>query len=69
MSWLFVIPIAIAVFAALVYVLKLPRPAWELTGAALMLGLAGYAAQASPTLPGAPKLSRDTFEQVTRSLG
>lgn len=68
MSWLFVIPLAIAVFAALVYVLKLPRPAWELTGAALMLGLAGYAAQASPTLPGAPKASRESRESAEAAL-
>ena len=68
MSWLYVIPAAIAAFAVLVFALKLPRPAWELTGAALLLGLAGYASQASPTLPGAPKAPRESRESMEAAL-
>jgi len=55
MIWVVLLGIAAAVFAALVFVLKIPRAAWELTGAALLFGLAGYAIQGHPGLPGAPK--------------
>ena len=39
-------------FGALVVIGKLPRGAWELTGAALLLGVAGYAWQGHPGLAG-----------------
>lgn len=34
---------------------RLPRILWELVGAALLFGLAGYAWQGHPNLPGAPR--------------
>ena len=55
MTWVVIGLIALVVFAVLVRVLKLPRNGWEWTGAALLLGLAGYALQGSPGQPGAPK--------------
>ena len=55
MTWALIVLVAVAVFAALVRLLKLPRNGWEWTGAALLLGLAGYALQGSPGQPGAPK--------------
>ena len=55
MTWVTALGLAAFCFAALVFVLKLPRATWEAAGAALLLGIAGYALQASPTLPGAPK--------------
>ena len=55
MTWVLIVLLALAVFAVLVRVLKLPRNGWEWTGAALLLGLAGYALQGSPGQPGAPK--------------
>ena len=55
MTWVLIVLVAAAVFAALVWLLKLPRNGWEWTGAALLLGLAGYALQGSPSQPGAPK--------------
>lgn len=54
MSWVMVIAVTAGAFAALVFVLKLPRPAWELTGSVMLIGLAGYAAQGSPGLTGSP---------------
>jgi cytochrome c-type biogenesis protein CcmH len=54
-TWLLVLLAAAAVFAALVTLLKLPRAGWELVGAALLVGIAGYALQGSPGQPGAPK--------------
>ena len=55
MTWALIVLIAVAVFAALVWLLKLPRNGWEWTGAALLLGISGYALQGSPSQPGAPK--------------
>lgn len=55
MMWVVVVLIAVLVFAALVFMLKLPRGGWELSGAALLLGISGYALQGHPSLAGAPK--------------
>ena len=55
MTWVLIVLLAAAVFAVLVWVLKLPRNGWEWVGAALLLGLAGYALQGSPGEPGSPK--------------
>ena len=55
MIWLLVIGLAVAAFAAMAFAFSLPRAAWTTAAAALALGLAGYAAQGSPYLPGAPK--------------
>lgn len=55
MTWVIALSLAALCFAALVFVFKLPRGGWEAAGAALLLGIAGYALQASPALPGAPK--------------
>ena len=54
MTWALVILTALAAFA-LAVLLRAPRKGWEAIGAALLVGIAGYAFQASPGLPGAPK--------------
>ena len=56
MSWALIIALAALAFAALVFLFKVPRGGWEAVGAALLLGLAGYALQGSPAQPGAPKV-------------
>lgn len=55
MGWVLVGGLAVASFAALAWLFKAPRKGWEAIGAALMLGIAGYALQGSPAQPGAPK--------------
>lgn len=55
MGWVLVGALAVASFAALAWLFKAPRKGWEAIGAALMLGIAGYALQGSPAQPGAPK--------------
>jgi cytochrome c-type biogenesis protein CcmH len=55
MIWALVIGLAAAAFAAMALVFRLPRAAWTTALAALALGLAGYAAQGWPSVPGAPK--------------
>ena len=61
-GWIFAIALALASFAALAWLLKLPRMGWEASGAALLLGLAGYALQGSPGQAGAPK---EPVEKIT----
>ena len=55
MGYILAIGLAIIVFLALAFLLKLPRRGWEATGAALLLGLTGYALQGHPGQAGAPK--------------
>ncbi|MBD3729443.1 MAG: tetratricopeptide repeat protein [Sphingomonadales bacterium] len=55
MSWLPIILLGAIAFVVGAFVLRLPRPAWPVLGAALMFGLAGYALQGSPGYAGAPK--------------
>lgn len=52
MGWLILLVMIIALFGALVFWGKLPRTAFELTGAALLLGVVGYAWQANPGMAG-----------------
>lgn len=54
MSWALAIALALLGFATAAFVLRVPKAAWPTLGAALAFGLAGYALQASPGVPGAP---------------
>lgn len=54
MIWLWVMLAALVTIAALFVLGKLPAAARPLAAAAVMLGLAGYALQGSPSLPGKP---------------
>jgi cytochrome c-type biogenesis protein CcmH len=55
MGWVLAAGLALVCFAGIAFVLKVPRSTWAAIGAALLLGLAGYALQAHPALSGAPK--------------
>jgi cytochrome c-type biogenesis protein CcmH len=55
-TWLLAAIAALAAFGAIV-LLKAPRKGWEAIGAALLVGLAGYAMQANPGLAGKPTAS------------
>lgn len=68
MTWVLVLLLVAAVFAALVRVLRLPRSGWELAGAALLVGVAGYALQGRPTQPGAPKPPVETAQTADEAL-
>ncbi len=54
MTWVLAIALALLAFALAAVALRLPRAGWTSFAAALALGLAGYALQASPGTPGAP---------------
>lgn len=55
MAWVIVLLVAVAIMAGMIWLGKMPRKAWELAGAALFLGIAGYAWQGQPSLAGSPK--------------
>ena len=54
MTWVIAIALAFAAFAVAAFVFRVPRSGWTTIAAALALGLAGYALQASPGLRGSP---------------
>ncbi len=54
MIWLWIILVALLVIGGIFRFGRLPAAARPLAGAAIMLGLAGYALQGSPSLPGKP---------------
>ena len=54
MIWLWVMLAAVLTIAGIFVLGRLPAAARPLAGAAVMLGLAGYALQGSPALPGKP---------------
>lgn len=60
MGWAIAIVLAVLIFAALVFGLKLPRGGRELAAAALLIGLAGYALQGKPREAGSPTAPRET---------
>jgi cytochrome c-type biogenesis protein CcmH len=60
MTWVLIVALAALCFAALTLVFRAPRAGWEAILAALMLGLAGYAAQGRPGEPGAPRAADET---------
>ncbi|GAA4644119.1 hypothetical protein GCM10023115_20790 [Pontixanthobacter gangjinensis] len=55
MSWIPLIALGVTAFLIAAFVLKLPKSAWSIFGAAMLFGLAGYALQGNPGYSGAPK--------------
>ncbi len=54
MGWIFVIGFGALVFAAIYFSHRASRLALEIVVAALLIGVAGYAWQGSPDMPGQP---------------
>ena len=52
MGWIILLILSALIFGALILLGKLPRKAYEITGAALLLGVAGYAWQGNPGMAG-----------------
>ena len=66
MGWLILLGFLLLLFCGLVWLGKLPRGAYELTGAALLLGVAGYAWQGHPGMAGVsvePKEKASSFDE------
>ncbi len=64
MSWVMAIALALAAFALGAFVFGVARQGWTTFAAALALGLAGYALQASPGTPGAPASGAQAPDEV-----
>nr|WP_087575809.1 cytochrome C biosynthesis protein [Sphingomonas sp. CDS-1] len=59
MGWVIAAGLAILALGALIVVGRLPRQAYEIAAAAVLLGLAGYAWQGRPGLAGSPRQSAE----------
>lgn len=68
MGWVMVIAMAAVAFLALWRIGRLPRQSWELVGAGLLLGLAGYAWQGSPGLAGTPIAAKSAAAEIDPKL-
>ncbi|WP_408590529.1 tetratricopeptide repeat protein [Novosphingobium sp.] len=68
MTWLLILGIVLVVFGVLAFGLRLPRVGWEITGAALLFGVAGYALQGHPGLAGAPKPAAESQKAADATL-
>jgi len=64
MTWLLAIALGLVAFALGALVFGVARKGWTTFAAALALGLAGYALQASPGLPGAPAAGAGAPDEV-----
>ncbi|MFT4027984.1 MAG: tetratricopeptide repeat protein [Novosphingobium sp.] len=62
MTWALVILLALAALLAMCWLLEKPRSGRTAIAAALLVGLAGYAAQSHPSLPGSPTAARETVK-------
>ena len=60
--------LAAGAFAVAAFGFRLPRSAWTTVAAALALGLAGYAWQGHPNLPGTPGATRTIDPQLGSAL-
>lgn len=61
-GWVIAAALAVLVMIGMILIARLPRIAWEVTAAALLLGLAGYAWQGRPGLAGAPRGAADAAD-------
>ena len=64
MTWILAILLALAAFALGAFAFGVARQGWTTLAAALALGLAGYAMQASPDVPGAPAAGTERAAEV-----
>lgn len=64
MTWVAVLVLALIAFAIAAFAFRLDRGLWTSLAAALGFGLAGYALQASPDMPSAPRSSAEREGQI-----
>lgn len=60
MTWVLIGLLTLAAFAVTHRLVKPPRTGAAAIGAALLAGIAGYAAQSHPAMPGSPTAARET---------
>lgn len=64
MTWIAVIGLAVLSFAGAALMFRLDKALWTSLSAALGFGLAGYALQASPDMPSAPKSAAVNMDEL-----
>lgn len=67
-AWVFIALAVVVLFLAMVFIARLPRQTWEITAAALILGLTGYAWQGNPQLGGAPAKASPIEQETPTAL-
>ncbi|MBB5687418.1 tetratricopeptide repeat protein [Sphingobium boeckii] len=68
MGWLIIVAMALVAAGALWKIGRLPRESYELVGAALLLGLSGYAWQGHPAQAGSPIAQKSKNAEVDPAL-
>lgn len=68
MTWVLILVVAVVVWGVMAFVLKLPRSGWEVTAAALLFGISGYALQGHPGQPGAPQAPVENAKIADQTL-
>jgi cytochrome c-type biogenesis protein CcmH len=68
MTWVFILLIAAIVWGVMAFLLKLPRTGWEITAAALLFGISGYALQGHPGQAGAPQAPVESAKLADQTL-
>ncbi|WP_298190760.1 tetratricopeptide repeat protein [Novosphingobium sp.] len=68
MTWVFILLIAVVVWGVMAFLLKLPRTGWEITAAALLFGISGYALQGHPGQAGAPQAPVENAKLADQTL-
>ena len=67
-GWLILGALAVVVTAGLLVIGKLPRISYELVGAALLLGIAGYAWQGNPSMAGVSLTKAEDPEEYDETI-
>ena len=67
-GWFLAFGLAALAFLAMLLLGRIPRSAREISAAALLLGLAGYAWQGNPSLAGAPRSTKPVEGQFDEKL-
>lgn len=67
-GWFLAFGLAALAFLAMLLIGRIPRSAREISAAALLLGLAGYAWQGNPGLAGAPRAVKQVNEPFDENL-
>jgi len=67
-TWVLILLSAVVAFGIMAFLLKLPRSGWEITGAALLFGISGYALQGHPGQAGAPQAPVENARLADQTL-
>ena len=67
-GWVILTLLSVACLAAVIAIGKLPRAMWQVTAAAVLLGMSGYALQGKPFVKASPAVASDTERDPGQAL-